>query len=1149
MARRTKTTVSKIERKTKQRVSKLVSIPAKQYPSTNIEHDKITDLDDYLPGASTVEIVERFSAGLRGGKSGRMISVTGPYGSGKSTMAIFLKGLVAAPKSAEYKSSFKILKRHSASASTGLVYARKKAGTHDRGMIRCLVTARREPISVTIIRALEKGATERFAKYTKKFTGADLLQRAANGLKKGRIPEPSEITQIVASICKVAPVLIMIDEFGKNIDHFAADDAKEGDLFLLQELAEMSRRSRGVQLSIVTLQHMAFEEYAIGTSVAHKKEWAKIQGRFEDIYFANSADQTRQLVSKTIHLHDGSRERRKIHVWANDEADAMKRLGIESGFDADLIASCYPLSPLALEVLPELCSRYGQHERTLLSFLCDHGRGTVSTFIAEKSYEKNKLPSIGLDMLYDYFVVGTSMIHSSSANISRLMEIETIIRDSRGLGDAETKVLKTIGVLNLVGQSGYLRASRSLLDYILGGNAGPAIKPLEKKSIITYRKYADEYRIWHGTDIDIAAKLDMHRKRYKDAQLSTMLEMGIGMKIGRTGRHSRMTGTMRVFKKQFGANITEKDDIYDGIIIYDPDNACKGTPIQGEKRPVIIVTTENMAKLHKEAVEVTAILDVLENDEEVGGDRVARRELGERLADAKRRLGREFAIAFGRTSKWSCNVGNKEISGEGDPSSRLSDICDAVYDKAPPVHNEMINSVQPSSQGMSAKRKVLEAMLSNSNKLKFGIEGSGPDYAVYKAVLQKNGIHVINKNLEWVMQDPTGKASHAWNAILDMLKRSKKKVPLGDIYKVCRMPPYGMKDSVIDIFVNTVLFVHKDNIAVYEHGTYVPRVTIEVIERMMKNIEFFDAKYFKPTPSRRRLLDEVASSLEAESRGSVIGIVSHLVQRLRPLPTYTKNTKNISKNAQAVRKAILEDTEPDTMLFKSLPEAVGMKAVGPNIKNAEITKFSRRLSEAVKELQDEMPKTLEEIKVQLLRGTVMRSRRDLSKAATAMEPTVSDRSMKVFLTALGTDALEKDMDWMNYVVMSIAETTPDEWTDNQRATFNNLLDDMAARFRNLAALRFAKVSKSLKQPSFQVTVTRSDGSERRSLVLSDPKKAKKLKVAAAGVMRELKKQGLSRKDMDSLIAVLGEEAGLVPQPAQTNKARDQSGGNMEGSKP
>ena len=64
------------------------------------------------------------------------------------------------------------------------------------------------------------------------------------------------------------------------------------------------------------------------------------------------------------------------------------------------------------------------------------------------------LPTVGIDMLYDYFISGAGTVHGSSSSITRLREIETIIRDVRDLGETETTVLKTVGVLNLVGHSG-----------------------------------------------------------------------------------------------------------------------------------------------------------------------------------------------------------------------------------------------------------------------------------------------------------------------------------------------------------------------------------------------------------------------------------------------------------------------------------------------------------------------------------------------------------------------------------------------------------------------------------------------------------------------------------------------------------------------
>ena len=118
------------------------------------------------------------------------------------------------------------------------------------------------------------------------------------------------------------------------------------------------------------------------------------------------------------------------------------------------------------------------------------------------------------------------------------MEIETIIRDSHGLDYSEIKTLKTIGVLNLIGRSGYLRASQKIIDYAIGRESRQILKKLEEKSIITYRKYADEYRIWHGTDIDIAAKLDTCRKRYQNSPLSVILYDVMNLEPIVAARHS-----------------------------------------------------------------------------------------------------------------------------------------------------------------------------------------------------------------------------------------------------------------------------------------------------------------------------------------------------------------------------------------------------------------------------------------------------------------------------------------------------------------------------------------------------------------------------------------------------------------------------------
>ena len=1095
-------------------LSKLVTVPPKSYASTNIEHDDITILKNYLPSASTVEIIERFSAGLSGAKSGRMLSVTGPYGSGKSTMATFLKGLFAPKNRTEWATSHEILKNESSKATKALLGAREKTDTHKHGLLVCAITARREPITETILKALDDGATKYFGKYTKKnFAKARTLKKYIKNLKNA-IPSVQEITEIIADMCSTVPVVIMIDEFGKNIEYFATDETQQSDLFLLQELAEMSGPGRKIPLSIITIQHMAFEEYAAGASHARKQEWAKIQGRFEDIPFANSPNQTRQLISNTIKLTKDVSSRRILKNWAKNQAKILQSLGIEGGFDSDLIASCYPLEPLSLEVLPELCSRYGQYERTLLSFISDGGKNTVATFVDENHWKEDNLPTLGLDTLYDYFIAGTSMINSSSANITRLMEIETIIRDSHGLDELEIKTLKTIGILNLIARSGYLRASQGIIDYAIGTKSKQVLKKLQDKSIITYRKYADEYRIWHGTDIDIAAKLDMYRKRYSKSTLTQMLQSVVDLEPVVAAKHNIKYGTMRLYDRQFASTEITLDD-YDGVIVYDTDNSTDITC----NKPLIIVTPKDTSELLRVAIEVMAIRDILENEQDVTDDWVARKELEERLADVEIILDREFGKTYGDSAKWLYN--NKKL--EGTPSTIASIVSDEAYLKTPMIHNEMINRTVLSTQGSAAKRKLLEEMISNTNKARFGIQGYGPERAVYEAIFIKNKIHVPNSNPEWNLLPPKkGNTLYpVWENILAMLKNSKKRVPLYLIHQMCKMPPYGVKTGVIDIIIVTILLIYKNNIALYEHGTYSPKIAIETVERMIKNPDHFELKYFKSTVSKKQLLGTVIKDFDINSKGSVLDVISHLVRTVSALVPYAKQAKKIDKNAIAVREAVLAATEPDTLLFESLPKVLGFDS---KMSESEIAKFSKTLTKSKVTLQNTFSDMLYNMKKTLFDVTGIENREKLSKAANTMLQSVTDHKMKVFLTAVSADTIDRDEDWISYVALSLTDVPPMSWNDDQLELFENNLTEMSGKFNRLASIHFADVSDNLVKPSYQVTVTHADGAEHHKLVSLRPEQKKKLMDVKKIILKEMKRKGFADKDIDALVAILSSQS-------------------------
>ena len=396
----------------------------------------------------------------------------------------------------------------------------------------------------------------------------------------------------------------------------------------------------------------------------------------------------------------------------------------------------------------------------------------------------------------------------------------------------------------------------------------------------------------------------------------------------------------------------------------------------------------------------------------------------------------------------------------------------------------------------------------------------GPDVAVYEAVFASNGIHVGFGD-KWELKDPANpNIKPVWDAMLNSIKDSKKRINVSTVYDKCKLPPFGMKDGIAAIFMSAILLIHKNQIALYEHGTYIPYMIIEIVERMIKNPDHFAVKYFQSTPVKKKLLKTVVSAFEINSAGSVLDVVSHMVRIVSALEPYTKQTKHLDKHSIAVRNTIQNAVEPDTLLFESLPQALGFNPLGPKTSQSDIQRFSDLLAKSISILQKNFRNTMEGITFLLFSVTGIETREKLSKASGIMSESVSDKKMQVFLGALATDTLERNEDWINYVALSLTDIPPMSWKDEQKVMFENNLKDMLGKFQRLASIHFAKTKDSFAKPSYQVTVTSADGSEQRNVVSIKPENKKKIEVIVENIIKDMKKQKLTKRDIGSLVALL-----------------------------
>lgn len=379
---------------TAQQLSSQIAVRSGYLRATNLEQHT-TSLGHYIPTGRALDIVGRLSRAILGDTPGHAWSLTGPYGAGKSSFAVFLRALLG-PAGPTRDEADQRLRETSEAAAELLFRARQEAGGAARGFVLAMTTCQPEPVTESLLRGLDRGVHE----YWPSRQPGEVVKALARA-RSTRTPR--DVASAAASVSGHAPVLLLLDEFGKTLEHFATSSSTDAhaDLFVLQELAERATGDRA-RILLLTLQHLAFDDYVRSASVAQRREWGKVAGRFEDVPFVETAEQSLRLVAGALDTEALSKplasKRRRWSLAAHAE---LTRVGLEGRLPGgpETLERCYPMHPVALLALPELCARLGQHGRTLFTFLASTEQHTLRSFLDHVSIpsgRNNVLPALSL---------------------------------------------------------------------------------------------------------------------------------------------------------------------------------------------------------------------------------------------------------------------------------------------------------------------------------------------------------------------------------------------------------------------------------------------------------------------------------------------------------------------------------------------------------------------------------------------------------------------------------------------------------------------------------------------------------------------------------------------------------------------------------
>jgi hypothetical protein len=857
------------------------------------------------------------------------------------------------------------LRHHDPELYERLATARTTAGVDQGGCIKAIGTADHGPVLSALSRALLHGVLE----FGSESASAPRIIAILRDLVENSSGQDAGTVYLdcLRSAAQLAPVLMIVDELGQALQ-YAAENRRTGDFYVLQQVAERASADHSSSVFFFTLQHLSFVDDLGAVGESERREWGKVRGRFDDVPFIESQDHTQVLIGRTLevrHAPDGSDPVRR---WASGTWSVLGSLGLQPAFGGgeDSIADAFPLHPLTVLALPELCATYAQHERTLFSYLASGEPGSVATFINNEP-AGTTLPWIGLDHAYDYFIHSIRSTSSETAG-SRWLEIDRRIRETHGLIADDVALLKVIGVLNLISQGGVVRASRSLVAYATGApDTPPQIERINEQldrladlGILTYRSFADEFRIWRGSDFNLARAVADERAQLEAESRAAAVAIAVELEPVTAVRHSQVKGIYRYFSAQF-VDETRPIEIQpgaSGVVAYWVGD---GLPTVDGSYSSIVLQAPDVMPLVEVSLEAAALRRVLERRGDRDLDWVAQQELTERLVEARNRARVTFARIFDLDNPAVdvLHFGHSPVPRGRRISRIVSDVCDQLYSAAPEIRSEMLSRNTMTAQAARARRDLLEALVSREGAPQFGIDGYGPERALYEAVFRYGGLH-LEAGGSWsiVSPDPSSTFFAAWSALANAVSATPPWRSVADLEEVLEQPPFGVPRSVSPILVVAFLVHHFDEIGLFQDGSFLPTLAPDAIERLLKIPSRFQVRDFRAAGAGTA---DVLSALrrhlgigELQTRGrrnaSVLAVVAPLLGTLRSLPAYAGSTKKLSTQTLAVRECLLEAREPDRLLFHDLPAAVSIPLDTPwTSERAEM--YATRVAESIRELR------------------------------------------------------------------------------------------------------------------------------------------------------------------------------------------------------
>ena len=909
-------------------------------------------------------------------------------------------------------------------------------------------------------------------------------------------------------------LLIVIDEFGKVLEH-AAKNNPEQELYFLQKLAEFVNVPTRDILLLTTL-HQNFGSYSKDLTETQKNEWIKVKGRFKEITFVEPVEQLLYLASRQLP--------KKQCELGFEPAFDLYQLAIEtriitSSFSENIACQLFPLDAFSAFAITMAMQRYGQNERSLFTFLNNRGHNSLSEFQPERNLTYH------LGLVYDYIsynfysylkdVNADSMSWASmQASIERVEGLKWESADQ--LNDA-INIVKAIGLLNLFGVASFQLNEEQMAKYAQFAmrieDAEDLIEKLKRLKIVRFASYKNRLMLFEGTDIDIELEVQKASAVVsRPVSFIDDLRQFISKRVSPVKAHCFHSGTPRYFEyeiREEPLDMVPTGDT-DGFIelIFSPKpNALEEIKTYSLNTEHAIIYAyfnnteeiiDHLYNINKYDYILTKVLIDKKSDHVAFSEIMKLKEYEEDLLN---KTISDNLFAYKNRVNWIFKGEQKRVRSLKEFNELLSGVCDDVYSKSPVMLNELFNRHKLSSPISMARKNYLMALVEHYQEEDMGFDRDKfpPEKTIYYSLLKNTGLH---QNGTFSDKPNNNGLTEVWDECIQFLQSTTNKPRrISELIKILSNQPYKLKQGFIDFWIPSFLFIKRQDFALSDAntGAYIPNMDMAFFELLQKHpsdycIKAFDVDgvkldFFNQYRRFVNLNDEVSVTTD-----SFVETIKPFLFFYKKLNDYTKHTKKFAhKSTMKFRDVLATAKDPEKAFFEDLPESLGFSI--NSIKKGEgMEEYGRIIQRAIRELRSCYSQLIDRIEERIVEELNLESSdyneyvMELRNRLGNVKVYLLNTQQKEFYNRVMTEYDNRIL-WYQSVCYPILEHKLEAMRDEEE---EKLLDDIVFLFRECEKYSdISKKSKSDTDDAYSFDLVTNQGTSIRTQTFILPEKEKK----------------------------------------------------------